>query len=209
MKTLFHRLFLKTLLPASLLLPLAALSHAQSEADSAPEESTMRYVSDVMYIPLRKGAGGQQDVLINGLVSGTPLTFVREEVDSNRVSWSLVRTAEGVLGWARTQHLLEEPPAGMQLEELKTRYEALQREHEALKQSAALAVDIEKDNQRLHENHQLLQTRADYLQAENDQLKNSDRYNQWIYGGGLLLGGVLLSLLLQSIGKRRRQSEWR
>lgn len=207
MKTRFTRLLLKTLLPGALLLPLAFTSYAQS--DEAGAEETTRYVSDVMYIPLRKGPGNQQDVLINGLVSGTPLTFIREETDSSRTSWSLVRTSEGILGWARTQHLLNEQPAGPQLAELKERYETLSREYEALKQSSALSIDIERDNQRLHESHQVLQTRADYLQAENDQLKNSDRYNQWIYGGGLLLCGVLLSLILQAFGKRKRQSEWR
>jgi SH3 domain protein len=205
-KRLTH-LLLKAVLPGTLLLPLAMHGHAQQ--DEAEAAQTLRYVSDVMYIPLRKGPGNSQDVLINGLVSGTPLTFVREETDSNRVTWSLVRTSEGVLGWARNSQLLTEPPAGPQLGELQQRYDALSKEYESLKQSSAMAVDIEKDNQRLHESHQVLQTRADYLQAENDQLKNSDRYNQWIYGGGLLLAGVLLSLILQAFGKRKRQSEWR
>jgi len=206
-KTFATRLLLKSVLPGALLLPLMSNCHAQAEA--APVESTARYVSDVMYIPLRKMPGNQQEILLNGLVSGTALTFVREETDSNRVSWSLVRTAEGVLGWARTQHLLTEPPAGVQLAELRASYEALSREYQSLKQSASIAIDIEKDNQRLHEDRHLLQTRADILQAENDQLKSSDRYNQWVYGGGLLFAGVLLSLLLQAFGRRKRQSEWR
>lgn len=207
MKKRLTHLLLKALLPSALLLPLTMSGQAQETNSEA--ENTMRYVSDVMYIPLRKGPGNAQDVLINGLVSGTPLTFVREETDSNRITWSLVRTAEGVLGWARNSHLLSEQPVGPQLNELQQRYDALAKEYESFKQSAALSIDIEKDNQRLHESHQVLQTRADYLQAENDQLKNSDRYNQWIYGGGLLFAGVLLSLILQAFGKRKRQSEWR
>jgi SH3 domain protein len=47
------------------------------------------------------------------------------------------------------------------------------------------------------------------FKAENEKLKNTDRFNHWIYGGGLILGGVILSFLLQGLGRRKRKSEWR
>ncbi len=169
----------------------------------------LRYVSDVMYIPLRRGPSNQQDIVLNGLVSGTALTFLREETDTARIKWSQVRTAEGVTGWARSQHLLSEPTAALKIEALDVQKSQLQQELDSLNQQLARARDLESENQRLHENYQLLQTRADFLQAENDQLKRSDRYNQWIYGGGLLVCGVFLSFFLQGLGRRRRQTDWR
>lgn len=176
---------------------------------SVPVYAADRYVSDVIVIALRKSPGNQQEIIINGLSSGTPLTFVREESDNNGNSWSLVRTEAGILGWARTQQLLNEPPAATILPELQQRYDATVQELEQLRQTSARSIDIEEENQRLNKNYQLLQTHADVLQAENDYLKNSDRFNQWMYGGGLLLFGVILSFVLQGLGKRKRQSEWR
>lgn len=168
-----------------------------------------RYVADVMYIALRKAPGNQQDIIINGLASGTRLTFVREEQDNNKINWSLVRTSEGVLGWVRSQQLLSEPTAALQLPALQEQHDQLVKDYEQLRQTSELAVDIERENQRLNESYQLLQTRADVLQAENDKLKNADRYNQWVFGGGLLICGIFISFLLQGLGRRKRQSEWR
>lgn len=176
---------------------------------SLPVYAADRYVSDVIVIALRKAPGNQQEIIVNGLSSGTPLTFVREELDNNRNSWSLVRTEEGILGWARTQQLLSEPPAAAILPELQRQHDAAVQELDQLRQTSARSIDIEEENQRLNKNYQLLQTHADVLQAENDHLKNSDRFNQWMYGGGLLLLGVILSFVLQGLGKRKRQSEWR
>jgi SH3 domain protein len=176
---------------------------------TVPVYAADRYVSDIMHIQLRRAPGNQQEIVANGLASGTALTFVREQMDSNRASWSLVKTAEGVEGWVRSQYLLSEPTAATQLPELQAQYQKVSYELEQLRQSSTRAIDIEQENQQLHANYQLLQTRADFLQAENDQLKDSDRYNQWVYGGGLLLCGVLLSFLLQAFGKRKRQSDWR
>ena len=56
--------------------------------------------------------------------------------------------------------------------------------------------------------NQILQTERDVLKAENDQLKRSDTYKQRIYGGVLILAGVILSFVLQLFGKRKRRSEW-
>ena len=56
--------------------------------------------------------------------------------------------------------------------------------------------------------NQMLQTERDVLKAVNDQLKRSDTYKQRIYGGALILAGVILSFILQLFGKRKRRSEW-
>lgn len=190
-----------------LLLPLVVSALSGLPSAYAQDESA-RYVADTLYIPLRAQANNQSEIILNGVVSGTLLTFIREETDSNRISWTLVKTAEGKTGWARSQHLLKEPIAKVQLEQLTERYELLNKEYEQLKRTSSISIDMEAENQRLHESSQILQTRADTLQAENDFLRKNDNYNQWMIGGGLLTLGVLLSLILQAIGKRRRRSEW-
>lgn len=213
----------------SLMLPLNSVAQAN-----------VRYISDVMYVPLRAGMSNNTEVVKAALTSGTRLRLVREDQDAANDTWALVETTDGVQGWIRTQHLINEPTAAVKLERVNTQlarasssakealerqkahdqlqadYETLQQQYqelldstENLRQASAAAVDLEQENQRIHENNQLLQTRVDVLQAENEQLHDADRYNQWVYGAGLLICGVILSFLLQALGKRKRQSEWR
>ena len=203
-------------------------------------QANVRYISDVMYVPLRAGMSNNTEVVKAALTSGTRLRLVREEQDASNDALALVETTDGVQGWIRTQHLINEPTAAIKLErvnaqlakasssakealerqeahdQLQVEHETLQQEYQALienteslRQTSAAAVDLEQENQRIHENNQLLQTRVDVLQAENEQLRDAERYNQWVYGAGLLICGVILSFLLQALGKRKRQSEWR
>ena len=203
-------------------------------------QANVRYISDVMYVPLRAGMSNNTEVVKAALTSGTRLRLVREEQDASNDAWALVETTDGVQGWIRTQHLINEPTAAIKLErvnaqlakasssakealerqkahdQLQVEHETLQQEYQALienteslRQTSAAALDLEQENQRIHENNQLLQTRVDVLQAENEQLRDAERYNQWVYGAGLLICGVILSFLLQALGKRKRQSEWR
>ncbi|MGD8176465.1 TIGR04211 family SH3 domain-containing protein [Marinimicrobium sp. ARAG 43.8] len=203
-----------------------------------------RYVSDVLYVPLRSGMGNQYRIVHRGLPSGTALELVREDQSDDGEDWSLVRTPGGEEGWVRSQFLMSEPTASLRLEaaqrraanvsgerqalvdrvdtaearseelaqslaELQTRYDDLQAEHEELESLSSDAVSLHEQHQELSENYQMLQTRYDVIQADNERLKKDRRYQDWIFGGGILIMGVILSLILQAIGKRRRQSEWR
>ncbi|WP_169449470.1 TIGR04211 family SH3 domain-containing protein [Marinimicrobium agarilyticum] len=203
-----------------------------------------RYVSDVLYVPLRSGMGNQYRIVHRGLSSGTRLELVREAESEDGEIWSLVRTQDGEEGWIRSQFLLSEPTAALKLERLqqragnvseenqsledqltearervsqlegelqdvRERYAALQDEHERLQSVSSDAVSLHQQHKELSENYQMLQTRYDVVQADNERLKRDRRYQDWLFGGGILVAGVLLSLILQAIGKRRRQSEWR
>ena len=207
---------------------MSSLSHAQNST---------RYVSDVLQVPLQTSIDNASEVTAT-LTSGTRLTLIRQDQDSENNSWALVRTSEGEQGWIRAEHLLSEPTAAVQLQrlnaqlargsaasrqagELQKQLAQLQEEYEALQQeyrdevmltaevNQASAIKLTEENQRAHESNQLLQTRVDVLQAENEQLKDTERYNQWLFGAALLICGVILSFFLQGLGKRKRQSEWR
>lgn len=208
-----------------LALSLASVTQSSVAAD--------RYVSDIFYIPLRSDKNPQSSVLQKGLISGTKLEFIREELGTDNNLWAFVVTPEGAEGWVRSQSLTEKPTAALQLaklsssardsltlqtenaslkqelEKVKQDYQQLLTDTEDMRQAATTAVNLEEESQRIHAQFQLLQTRADVLNAENEQLKKTDRYNQWIYGGILIGAGVLLSFILQAFGRRKRQSEWR
>lgn len=211
---------------------------------SLPASAQDRYISDVLYVPLRSGMGNQYRIVHRGLSSGTRLELVREAESEDGETWSLVRTQDGEEGWIRSQFLLSEPTAAIKLERLqqragnvseenqaledqltearervsqleselqdvRERYAALQEEHERLQSVSSDAVSLHQQHKELSENYQMLQTRYDVVQADNERLKRDRRYQDWLFGGGILVAGVLLSLILQAIGKRRRQSEWR
>lgn len=192
-----------------------------------------KYVSDIIYIPVRSDKTPQASILQQGLASGTKLNFIREETGSDNNLWSLVITPDGTEGWVRSQNITDKPTAAMQLAalsnssrdllglqtenaQLKEQLEKVQQEHQQLltdtedmRQAATTALNLEEEHQLMLKENQLLQTHADVLKAENEKLKNTDRFNHWVYGGGLVFGGVFLSFLLQALGRRKRKSEWR
>lgn len=192
-----------------------------------------RYVSDVIYVPLRSDKSSKSSVLHKGLISGTKLEFIREELGTDNVLWALVVTPDGAEGWIRSQNLTDKPTAALQLanlsssardsltlqtenvalkqqlEKVQQDYQQLLTDTEDMRQAATTAVNLEEESHRINSQNQLLQTRVDVLNAENEQLKKTDRYNQWVYGGILIGAGVILSFFLQALGRRKRQSEWR
>jgi SH3 domain protein len=210
------------------LISFAVLSTGFSSASLAED----RYVTDVIYIPLRSDKDNQATIIKNGLATGTRLKLIREEDDANKNKWSQVITSEGIEGWVRSQNLIAEPTASMklaaltsgptdmvelqkqnialknELDSVKATYQSLSKEMEEIKRSPTSDINMEQENQNMHRENQMLQTERDLLKAENDQLKSSDNYKQRIYGGGLIFAGVLLSFVLQLFGKRKRRSEW-
>jgi SH3 domain protein len=200
---------------------------------SYPLMANERYVSDVVYIALRSDKNPESEVIQRSIVSGTKLTFVREDIGTDNNKWSLVVSPEGKEGWVRSYSLTPEPTAAMklaklprevqdsakllaenqslsqQLEKIQTEHQQLLTDTEDMRQAATTSLNLEEDNQKLHAEFQLIQTERDMLKADNERLKDSDRFHQWVYGGGLLLAGVVLSFILQAMGRRKRQSEWR
>lgn len=211
---------------------------------SLSAEAEPRYVSDVLYVPLRSGMGNQYRIVHQGLRSGTEVTLLQQNEAEDGEDWTQVRTPNGTEGWIRSQFLVSEPTAALrleaaeqraeeaaqqreqmrqrledaggstlelenELEQLREDYSQLQEEHEQLRAISSDSLNLHDQHQELSESYQMLQTRHEVIQAENDRLRREQRYQDWLYGGGILVAGVLLSLILQALGRRRRQSEWR
>jgi len=199
---------------------------------SLPSFAEDRYITDTIYIPLRADKDNQAAILKNALPTGTRLKLIREEEDANKNKWAQVVTTDGIEGWIRSQNLVNEPTAAMKLEaltsgpsdvvdlqkqnislknelaSLKATHESLVKEVDEIRKSPTSDINMEQENQNMNRINQLLQTERDLLKAENDQLRKNDNYHQRIYGGVLILAGVLLSFALQFLGKRKRRSEW-
>ncbi|MDO3384169.1 TIGR04211 family SH3 domain-containing protein [Gilvimarinus algae] len=95
-----------------------------------------------------------------------------------------------------------------ELAEIREQLSQTQEAYANLRKLSANAVALNEQYKKLNENYQLLQTRAEVLKTENARLTNNSRYREWIFGAGILIAGVIVSLLLQSLGRRKRRSEW-
>ncbi len=81
-----------------------------------------RYITDVLYVPLRAGQGSEYRIVHRGLPSGTRLTVQESNEDSG---YSLVSTDNGTEGWMLTRYLTEALPASDRLAALQADYDAL------------------------------------------------------------------------------------
>ena len=82
---------------------------------------------------------------------------------------------------------------------------------EELRQMRALSEDAVNLNQRyqdLLEKHELMQTEFDTVRAENDRLKANHTINQWMFGAGLVVFGMILMLILPAFSRPKRHSDW-
>jgi len=199
---------------------------------SASSFAEDRFVTDIIYIPLRADKDNQATIIKNGLPTGTRLKFLSEEEDANKNKWSRVATSEGIEGWMRSQNLTSEPTASMKLAALtsgptdlvelqkqnitlknelasaQAAAQSLSKELEEIRKSPTSDINLEQENQNMNRINQSLLVERDVLKAENDHLQKSEAYKQRIYGGILILAGVILSFVLQLFGKRKRRSEW-
>ncbi|PCK07688.1 MAG: hypothetical protein COA42_13005 [Alteromonadaceae bacterium] len=222
-------------------LPLAALSLIISFVSVfAQAQERVGYVSDVLYVPMRSGPGVEFRIVNKGVRSGTQLQVLESSEDN---SWTKVVTAAETEGWMRTQYVLSERPAKLQLVEqgkslvslrkknsklkaenikFKTENEgllsglgdsdsrtvALEQELNSLKERYASEIDLDNEHRKLLEEHKLLRTNRDSLVAENERLKNDKTLSYMFYGAGLLILGMLLSIILPLLKPKSRHSDW-
>lgn len=82
---------------------------------------------------------------------------------------------------------------------------------EELRKVKALSADAINLNERyreLLEKHELIQTNFDAIKAENDRLKSNQTINQWLFGAGLVVFGMILMLILPAFTRSKRRSDW-
>lgn len=111
-------------------------------AGSAVAQSQIGYVSDSYFVPLRRGKGTEYKIIRGAVKTGTKLEIVAEDGE-----WSEVILSGGTQGWMRSQYIVKQPIARMQLDSARA------------------------ELQKARESQQVLQERNDALTAENQKLK--------------------------------------
>ncbi len=190
MKKFISSWFISTGALAGVALPLLTLAAPQVSAQE------YRWVSDVLYVPLRSGKGNKFRILDKGLRTGTRLEFISQDDEGG---WTEVRSEKGELGYIRSQYLIDTPTAALQLasakqklasvesqyktlkdelnsttnkkQNLSSNLSKLQNENQQLQQELTDIKRISADAVQLHERHQTLMHDHQIIQTELDVLK--------------------------------------
>ena len=92
---------------------------------------------------------------------------------------------------------------------LRRQLEAAQQELTEVKRISGNALSLDTSNRRLIEEAQVMNTRIEVLQAENQRLKDSEESEAFINGALAVLLGVIISLIVPRLRpKPRSSSSW-
>ncbi|KGQ70958.1 hypothetical protein OA57_01535 [Chelonobacter oris] len=174
----------------------------------------VRYVTDELSTYLRRGAGDEYRIA-GSIKSGEKVTVL-----SQKEKYTQIRDSRNREAWILTSDLATEPSAGIQIPALKNQIQEL---------SLKLNKIDEEWQQRVSEMQRRTrqaETQSSQLLEQNSQLKRqletSDSKNKeyeallsaekqeiiirwFIYGGSVMLVGLLLGLILPNIMPRRRR----
>ncbi len=84
--------------------------------NSEAKTGEIRYVTDLIYTPIRTGPGGDYRIVNKGLPSGTQITYFGTTEDG---VWAEVETRGGTRGYLRKQYLQVEAPRANQVNALE------------------------------------------------------------------------------------------
>ncbi|MBE2897874.1 SH3 domain-containing protein [Pasteurellaceae bacterium TAE3-ERU1] len=184
---------------------------------TAPVLADTRYVTDDLSTYLRKGAGDEYRI------SGSIKAGEKVNVLNQKDKYSLIRDSRNREGWILTNELSAEPSAKIQVPALKNQIQEL---------SLKLNKIDEEWQQRVSEMQRRTrqaETQSSQLLEQNSQLKRqlvtvqnkNKEYEallsaekqeiiiRWfLYGGSVMLVGLLLGLIIPRLFPRRRRDGW-
>lgn len=114
-----------------------------------------RYVSDVIYVPVRSGPGIQFRIIYSKLRTGMQVERLEASADD---TWTQIRTRSGMEGWVETQYLLEQPTARQRLGEVETQ----------LTQARDRAQSLQQELDKLRSEHNQTQQEMSVQASERD-----------------------------------------
>jgi SH3 domain protein len=204
-----------------------------------PATARTAYVTDEFKITMRSGQSTSHRI-VRMLDTGTPVTVLEQDAASG---YSRVRLGTGTEGYVLTHQLLDQPVArdrlaaaeaevrslkaapgelSSRLARLTEAHDALQTEHERLKQAKTLvdqefaalqrtasnAVRIADERNELRKQVASLTREIEDVRQQNRELENKTAQNWFLIGAGVVVGGVILGLILPHLRVRRRKSSW-
>ena len=124
-----------------------------------------QYISHMVLVPVRSGAGSEFRIVNRGLPSGIALLVYGQSDDGE---WTEVETRGGTRGWIPTQYLQKEPPAGLLINDVRLELEQVRVERDrAVSQLNQSSSKIDEAD----ENIVSLTTRLESTEAELTEVK--------------------------------------
>ena len=117
---------------------LMSVSALAQEASDALAEGETRYVTDLIFTPIRTGPGGDYRIINKGLPSGTEVTYYGVTEDG---VWAEVETIGGTRGYLRAQYLQTDIPRANQLNTMEADLAASQERAATLQQNLDEAME--------------------------------------------------------------------
>ncbi len=183
---------------ASLVLALTLMLGA-TFAGPAPADTG--WVRGNIRLNLRAGAGTQFKIL------GAIETGDEMDVLARGETWTRVRTKEdGKTGWIPAGYLESEPPPTLRLAQLESETGTLRTQ---LEKTRSEASQLRESNATLASTDSGQRGQIESLKIENYELRAGSRYQEWITGALILVGGMILGALLHRNSNRRPSSRIR
>ena len=107
-----------------LLFSLSSLSQPQNQ------EQEVRYITDILYVPMRSGPSNEYRIVTTRLKSGNKLVVLDRDPEEK---WFKVATEKGVEGWVPSQYLIKRPSSRTQLAETSAKLAELEKQNTALR----------------------------------------------------------------------------
>jgi len=138
-------------------------------ANGEAKTGEIRYVTDLIYTPIRTGPGGDYRIVNKGLPSGTQLTYFGKTEDG---VWAEVETRGGTRGYLRAQYLQAEIPRANQVNALEKALE------KARSRASELEAQLDTSIDELTKANEDRGTTAQDLEATKQELAEIKRISE-------------------------------
>ena len=146
---------------------LPSLTQAQDSVDTnTAKTSETRYVTDLIFTPVRTGPGGDYRIINKGLPSGTEVTYYGLTEDG---VWAEIETKGGTRGYLRAQYLQANAPRGSQVNALEATLA------EEVERTAQLQRDLDEAMAQLTSTDSSMSTAARELEQTRETLAEVKR----------------------------------
>jgi SH3 domain protein len=172
-----------------------------------------QYVSDELSIFMHSGPSLQYRI-IGSIEVGTSVNTL--EYNSEK-KFSKVKLANGQIGWVKSSEIQTEPPAKSLLPDIEKQLEEAQNELDKLNGTGEYEGAInDKDNiiAQLDSEKRVLHEKIADLEARNMELdllqdtKDERIKMEWLmYGGSVLVIGMLVGIIIPFLPRRRKRSD--
>lgn len=197
-----------------------------------------RYISDSFRVPVRQSSCSKCKIIHKGLASGTRVEFLGESSEGwdkikygqSTIGWMPSRylldtptSAERLVSIEANLTKTEQnyQNLGQAFEQLQTVLNDANIDLDLTKSTSEEGIisyeiprlrgdyaSMNMQNEALAKRNQELQQELDILTAEKERLSHSERNTSMLYGAGAVIAGVLITLIVGGMRRKKNYSEW-